>query len=160
MKKIFSFIMSLAMLATMGITPVLAQEVTPTLAQEVTEVSKFELTDMSLVETGTYRVTATDNEFGGFIVIEDTQGNLTDFVVTSESVYGYIFIDSAFNALSYSFNNVTFELVDTKDLGVSGKHIYSFADGRDYDPIVDGEYVPKVVDLDTYTDEQIRAEFS
>lgn len=152
MKKIFSFIVSLAMIATMGITPVLAQE--------VTEVSKFELTDMSVVETGTYRVTATDKEFGGFIIIEDNQGNLTDFTIVSESVYGYIFIDSAFNDLSYSFNNVTFELVDTKDLGVTGKHIYSFADGRDYDPIVDGEYVPKVIDLNTYTDEQIRAEFS
>lgn len=154
MKKILSLIASLAIVLTLGITPVLAQEVT------TTEVNKFELVDMSVVETGTYRVIATDNEFGGFITIEDNKGNLVDFVIVSESTYGYIFIDSAFNDLSYSFNNVTIELVGMKDLRVSGKHIFSFADGRDYDPIVDGEYTPKVIDLNKYTEEQIRADFS
>lgn len=150
MKKIFSLILSLAMIATMGITPVLAQEVAPT------EATKFELVDMSVVETGTYRVTITDKESGGFITVEDNQGELVDWVIIAASSYGYIFIDSAFNDVSYSFYNVTFELVDTKDLGVSRLHIYSFSNGRDYDPIIDGEYVPK----DTYTEEQILADFS
>ena len=122
MKKILSLIASLAIVATMGITPVMA-----TTVEKPVETSKFELIDMSTVEPGTYRVTATDKNYGGFVVIEDNQGDLADFVVVSESAYGYIYIGSAFNDLSYSFNNVTFELVDTKDLGVTGKHIYSFA---------------------------------
>lgn len=154
MKKILSLIASLALIATMGITPVLAQVDKPV------ETSKFELIDISTVEPGTYRVIATDKTYGGFVVIEDNQGNLADFVVVSEPAYGYIYIGSDFSDVSYTFNNVTLELIDTKDLGVSGKHIYSFSNGRDYDPIVDGEYIPKVIDLSTWSDEQIRTEFN
>ncbi|WP_324823513.1 hypothetical protein [Sinanaerobacter sp. ZZT-01] len=153
MKKIFSLVLSLAMIASLGITPVLAQEVTPK------ETNRFELVDMSIVETGTYRVTATDKP-GGYLIIEDNQGNLVDFVIAIESTYGYIFIDSAFKGLSYTYYNVNLELVDTKDLGVSGKHIYTHAGVRDYDPIIDGEYIPKITDLSTYTDEQVLAEFN
>lgn len=104
-----------------------------------------ELEDVSALETGTYKVTVSDKSVDmgqGFFMIENENGEFTDFIIIKDLDYGYIYFDASYKGLSYIFRNVELELVDTEDLGVSGYHVYNFLQ-RDFDPLIDEEYIPQ-----------------
>lgn len=102
-----------------------------------------ELEDVSVLETGTYRVSVADidkEEMGFFRIEKDDE--LKDFVIIAGESYGYVYFDASYQNLTYNFRNVDLKLVSKEDLGVSGYHVFDFSGQRDYDPVIDGEYIP------------------
>lgn len=109
-------------------------------------------------ETGTYRISIVDDSDNGYFLIEDSEGELKDFIIIVDDSYGYLYIDGDSSNVCYLMD-VDYELVSKSDLGYSGYHVYDFeTTERDYDPLegfveVDevpsyGEYVDGVVVVD------------
>lgn len=109
-------------------------------------------------ETCTYRSSIVDNSDNGYFLIDDSEGELKDFIIIVDDSYGYLYIDGDSSNVCYLMD-VDYELVSKSDLGYSGYHVYDFEKTeRDYDPLegfveVDeapsyGEYVDGVVVVD------------
>lgn len=89
-------------------------------------------------EQGTYRVTAAGDNNGyanmGYFFILDEDGEVSEYAITSDSNYGYIYYDGK---ADIQYSNVNLEKISDEDIGVSNYHVFIWANYRDFDPVLD-----------------------
>ena len=160
MKKISVMSMVLAVVMSLSLCVGVcfaAEDLSKEMNQVVSET--VVLQDISVLETGTYRVRVAEGYDLGYFVIYDKNDEAKDYVIIVDNDYGYIYFNADYTeGYSYDFKGVSVEFVTEEDLGVSSYHVFELVEGdRDYDPVIDGEYVPPVVNLDELSIEELEA---
>lgn len=151
MKKISVIGLVLALVLSMNVFGVMGD------VMETTD----NLWTVSVVETGTYKVTVSDKNEMGFFLINDANGETTDYVIIQGNDYGYIYYSNDSKGYTYAIQNVNLELVSTEDLGVSGYHVFEIVEGeRGFDPLIDEDKESAVVDCSNYSEEELDIMFS